>query len=103
MDYANGQIAMFVDPTSSSFYHSDGFNNADAVDGWVPAGPLSFGSYSLIENLSDSAVFGRVKFSTDARSVLGVPEPASWATMLFGISAIAAMLRTSRRRVSVLR
>jgi hypothetical protein len=38
LDATNDQIAIFVDPTSSSFYDTNGANDADAVAAWTPPG-----------------------------------------------------------------
>jgi len=76
LDAANQQIAMFIDPTSQSFYKSNGTNNADAIAQWTPAAGLAFQSYSLIENEADQVTFGDVVFSVADSSAL-VPVAAT--------------------------
>jgi hypothetical protein len=99
LDFSNNQIAMFVDPSSSSFYHPNGANNADATALWAAPVSGTFTSYGLADNLSDQATFDNVVFSTDGPSV-GVattPEPGSVA-LLVGMGATGAGCLTRRRR-----
>ena len=73
LDVQNHQVALFVDPTSSSYYSSTGANNATITAPWTPNPALVLYSYSLIENANtatpDVVNFGNVIFATDPVSV----------------------------------
>jgi hypothetical protein len=88
LDFTNMQVAIFVDPTLASFYHSDGTNNANAVAAWTPAGPLTFRSANLVENLDDQVNFSRLVYSTDFASAAGIPEPASLTLLGIGLTSL---------------
>jgi len=64
IDTANHQLALFVDPTASSFYKPTAVNNADAVAAWTPGGATSIGAYSLLVSGGDNALFGNVPTAT---------------------------------------
>jgi uncharacterized protein (TIGR03437 family) len=67
LDFSNRQLAIFVDPTSQSFYNTDGRNNATAMGPWSPPpNGITFTGYLLVEHLSDQATFGSIIFSTDS-------------------------------------
>ncbi|MGP8247979.1 MAG: BACON domain-containing protein [Bryobacteraceae bacterium] len=69
LDAQNQKVALFVDPTSSSYYNSDGTNNATAVAAWIPPATLNLYSYSIIENTGDNVNFSNVVFANDPASV----------------------------------
>ena len=91
LDPANHQIALFVDPTSKSFYKPDATNNADASAPWTPAAGLAFQSYSLIENQADQVTFGNVSFSVADSNAL-VPVPATIGASAANTATIAVDL-----------
>lgn len=83
LDVQNKQVALFVDPTSSSYYSATGANNATITAAWTPASSLYLSSYSLIENTNDSVTFANVVFATDAASVgLGSGSISSSANLI---------------------
>ena len=69
LDVQNHKVALFVDPTSSSYYKVDGTNNATVVAPWTPSGTLNLSSYSLVENTGDNVTFSNVVFANDPGSV----------------------------------
>jgi hypothetical protein len=89
-DAQNDQVALFVDPTSSSYYTATGQNNANRTAPWTPAAGLSFASYNLREAGVDDSSFGNV-VTTQGGPDVGIgttapattPEPASLT--LFGV------------------
>ena len=99
LDFTNNQISIFVDPSASSFYYTNGANNANASAVWTAAVSPTLTSYSLIDNLSNQATFDNVVFSTDGRSVgvAGTPEPGSVA-LLVGMGTTGAGCFVRRRR-----
>lgn len=78
-------------PSQNRIGHDDDFSySAD-----------SFGRLSLtIFNHSDELMFGQFEIMTYAGTpyVIGIPEPATWATMLLGLVLLGGMAR--RRRAS---
>jgi hypothetical protein len=99
LDFSNNQIAMFVDPSATSFYYPNGVNNANATALWAAPVSGTFTSYGLVDNLSDQATFDNVVYSTDGPSVgvASTPEPGSVA-LLVGMVATGAGCLTRRRR-----
>ncbi len=66
---------------------------------------LGPGNYDLTLFYADRyQVDAALDFSVDGRGVTlngGVPEPASWAMMLFGVGAVGSVLRRSRKRADL--
>ena len=99
LDFSNNQIALFVDPSATSFYYPNGVNNANATALWAAPVSGTFQSYALVDNLSDQATFDNMVFSTDGPSVgvASTPEPGSVA-LLVGMGVTGAGCLTRRRR-----
>jgi hypothetical protein len=99
LDYANHQIAIFVDPTAASFYNADGTNDANAVAAWTPAVGISFLYLEMLERSPDNLKFGDLIVSNAPGTAgIGTPEPAT-----FGLGLIAAgllFLRAKRAAAS---
>ena len=104
LDFTNHQIAIFVDPTATSFYDSSGANDADGVAAWTPpAAAYTATGYSLVNNLSDQATFDNVVFALDAPSVgvraTAVPEPGSIALLIgMGVTGAAFLRRRKQHQ-----
>ena len=103
LDFANNQIAIFVDPTAASIYNANGANNADGVAVWTPPTTYTALSYTLIDNFSDQATFDNVVFSRDGASIgvgtSAVPEPGSIALLLtLGVTGAGFLRKRYRRK-----
>jgi hypothetical protein len=61
----------------------------------TPQFKLGAGSYTLVFDAVNSGKASPAKFGL---GVTAVPEPATWAMMLFGIGGIGATLRISRQK-----
>lgn len=102
LDFSNSQIAIFVDPTATSFYNANGTSSANAATAWTPPTSYTATNYGLVDNLNDQATFDNVVFSTSAASA-GVgtaavtPEPGSVA-LLIGLGVTGAGFLARKRR-----
>jgi len=101
LDAANTQTG-FVD-----FYLAD-FRSASSsgdyiINQWTPVNLASLGAVSKLSfvlSSSDSGQFGMntpAYFALDNLNVTAVPEPETYALMIFGLGVVAAMARRRRR------
>jgi len=102
LDFTNDKLALFVDPTSSSYYNANGTNNADVTAVWSPPASFTALSYNLVDNLSDTATFTNFKLSTDFASAANLtattPEPGAFAMMAgAGLAGIGVLRRRGKR------
>ncbi len=104
LDFANDKIALFVNPTSSSYYLANGSNDATAVAAWTAPASTTALSYNLVENYDNTATYSNFKLTTDFASAAGLtastPEPGAAGLMIgAGLTGLGLVIRR-RRNIS---
>jgi hypothetical protein len=99
----SGAFSSVTDTYSAPFVGGSNLHTAQgggATAHWNFATPQT--SVTVQEDIEAFAGAGMAELSsvTDTQTVVGVPEPSTWAMMLIGFAGLGFAFRQSRRRVS---
>lgn len=106
--YSSGYSGIYVDDTLSNdriifrvngsdlHLYLEDYTGTSIVHGSLPS---SLGIFQANVYLSDFRSVGEVK--VDFSSTSGVPEPATWATMLLGLGLIGGTMRARRGKTAI--
>jgi hypothetical protein len=93
------QYAAFSTPTPVRFSNGNNFIGLRATSGNDTFFGFAYTTNSVLNSFGFETTPGQAITATSA--VAAVPEPATWAMMLFGFGFIGAMMRSAKRKQKV--